>query len=107
MEDKEIRELSEFEADYWWNKGRRKILCDLIHKQINNIKNLEILDVGCGSGGTSTAFLQFGNVTGIDFSLLALKFAKEKGLTNVIRSTSTSIPFSSEKFDVEPAFGIF
>jgi len=100
LQDKEIIQLSEFEDDYWWNKGRREILCDLIYEQINNAKNLEILDVGCGPGGTSTAFLQFGNVTGTDFSSLALKFAKNKGLTNVVRSSSTSIPFRSEKFDI-------
>jgi len=100
LKDKEISQLSEFEEDYWWNTGRKKIVCDLIKEQIKDIKNLEILDVGCGTGGTSTAFLKFGNVTGTDFSSLALKFAKNKGLTNVVRSSVTSIPFRSEKFDI-------
>jgi len=100
LKDEEITQLSEFEDNYWWNKGRRKILCDLLNKQINNHKNLKILDVGCGSGGTSTAFLQFGQVTGTDFSFLALKFARNRGLTNVVRSSVTSMPFSSEKFDI-------
>ena len=95
-----ITQLSEFEDDYWWNVGRRKILSDLINEHSENAKNLEILDVGCGSGGTSTAFLQFGNVTGTDFSHLALKIAKNKGLTNVVRSSSISLPLQSEKFDI-------
>jgi len=100
MEDNEHAHLSDIEDDYWWNEGRRKILCDLIHEQINNTKNLEILDVGCGPGGTSTAFLQFGNVIGTDVYFPGLKLAKNKGLMNVVASTSTLIPFRTEKFDV-------
>jgi len=100
LQDNELGYLGEIEDDYWWNEGRRKILCDLIYEQVNESKNLEILDVGCGPGGTSIAFFQFGNVTGTDISFSGLKLAKEKGLTNVVVSSSTSIPFQSEKFDI-------
>lgn len=103
MEDKEIQQMSEFEEDYWWFKGRKKIIQSLLNTQIKDKLNLKILDVGCGSGGTTSILTEFGTVYGIDFSFSALKFSNQRGL-KVLKSDVYEMPFSSESFDIVTMF---
>lgn len=79
----------------WKEPG--KILSDLVLRHCKT-RAMEILDVGCGSGGTSKAFTAHGNVVGVDYSQLALKHAK--GSISVVRSSMTAIPFKSGAFDL-------
>lgn len=106
MEDEFIEEMSEVEGNNWWHEGRRRILCDTLESILKNIKNPTILDVGCGTGGTSNAFLKFGDLTGTDFSLSALKLASKKGLENIFRSTLTDIPLKNNSFDAITALDV-
>lgn len=106
MEDKFIEEMSDVEENNWWHEGRRRILCDTIELVLKNVKNPMILDVGCGTGGTSNAFLKLGNLIGTDFSFAALKLASKKGLENIFRSTLTDIPLKNNSFDVITAFDV-
>jgi len=78
---------------------------DFIKSNTNN-KNLFILDVGCGSGGTTSYFTKFGFVVGIDFSFSALKFAIKRGNKNVLRGNLTNPPLKEKSFDVITALDV-
>lgn len=106
MQDEFIEELSEIEESNWWHEGRRKILQDTIENLIMNVKSPKILDVGCGTGGTSNVFLKFGSLVGVDFSFSALKLASKKGLENIFRSTLTNIPLQDKTFDIITALDV-
>ena len=106
MHDELIEEMSSVEGNSWWHEGRRKIVCHMIKNLLINKKDPKILDVGCGSGGTSIYFREFGTVIGTDFSISALRFAYQKGLQNVFRSTLNDLPLQNEIFDTITALDV-
>lgn len=106
MHDKLIDELSSFAEENWWHQGRRKILCDMMKKMVGNKQDKQILDVGCGPGGTSSHFLEFGKVIGMDSSISAIKHALKKRLDDVFISTIDSQPIQGEIFDIITALDV-
>jgi ubiquinone/menaquinone biosynthesis C-methylase UbiE len=96
-----VEHLAAFENDYWWFVGRRKIIMTLLeeYSKYPDKTNLKILDIGCGTGGTTKALTKFGDVCGSDYSLTALKHARENGLDKLIKCSASNLPFRPETFD--------
>lgn len=58
-----------------------------------------LLDVGCGTGAHTAAFVRAGwSVTGIDISKDQLRLARERGL-DVVHGDATRLPFEDASFD--------
>ncbi len=95
-------QYTEFDDDYWWFVGRRKIFTALLEKYLAypDKTNLKILDVGCGTGGNSKALTKFGDVCAIDYSLTALNHARERGINKLVNCSALNLPFRPETFDV-------
>jgi 2-polyprenyl-3-methyl-5-hydroxy-6-metoxy-1,4-benzoquinol methylase len=79
--------------------------CDFIEKEIHSNKELEIIDIGCGTGRHSIELSKRGySVTGIDLSESLLARAKEKAIKqglkiNFLKHDARNLPFHSQ-FDV-------
>lgn len=70
----------------------------LLKKHLPKQKKLKILDAGCGPGASLIYLSQFGEVTGVDISEEALRFAKKRG--KVKKGDIANLPFEEETFDV-------
>ena len=95
-------------GEFAWTPPRE--LENLIQKYLK--KNLNVLDVGVGTGQTSEIFINSGaRVTGIDISqkMLALAGSKYKFKTLIKHDITKGLPevLKKEKFDIIVASGIF
>lgn len=60
-------------------------------------RTLKILDAGCGPGAALIYLSQFGDVTGVDISEEALRFAKMRGKAK--KGDISALPFEDATFD--------
>jgi SAM-dependent methyltransferase len=89
------------ERDHWWFVGRRLLFSDIISR-FNFSRNIEILDIGTGTGSNLRLLrdLGFTRVTGIDRSPEATRYCADKGLGEVRLGDVCSLPFPEERFDL-------
>jgi len=94
---------AEFEDEFWWYVGRRRILLDLLGSHFGHDGNSKpmLLDLGCGTGATLMAVGYRTRAIGVDTSPLALIACKRRGLGGrVVRCDLVAPPFRDKSFDV-------
>jgi SAM-dependent methyltransferase len=70
-------ELAAVEGTHWWFQGRRRILVDVLrHRLPAGDSDRRIVDVGCGTGEMLDMVREFGAVTGLDASPIAVRYCK-------------------------------
>jgi len=84
--NQEFKHFSEIASEWWLPKGKFKILHDILPLRLEyivknisdkNVKNIDILDLGCGGGLVCEALSKLGaHVTGIDFVKKNIEIAK-------------------------------
>ncbi len=106
MEFPEISKMEQEERNYWWHIGRREVLQKVLKKYIPQSQNLDILDVGCGTGINYLWLKQWGKVTGVDVSTDALEYCQFKHVYDeLIQTNDTSVLFDS-RFNLITAFDV-
>ncbi len=86
------------ENSHWWFVSRRKLMVELIRSF--KMKNPEILDVGCGTGGNLKVLDRVGSTCGTDITGRAVEFCRMNGLDNVMKCGIEEIPLKDEVFDI-------
>lgn len=86
--------MAENEEKYWWHRGHRNII-DAICAEFLTQNNLQITDVGCGTGGNYQVLKKYGRVTGIDVAESALEYCRKRNVYDELRQTDST--------DLEPA----
>ncbi len=89
-----------------WERGRklsrkRAVTVQKIIASARECRNLHILDLGSGEGGTSALFAEQNSVISFDLSLLRLQ--RQKSLTPIfdrVKGFSGHLPFRDESFDL-------
>jgi len=69
---------ADLEERHWWFLGRRAIFRSLLMQAVPPANDRLILDVGCGTGGNTVAFRDLYTCVGIDPSLDAVTFARQR-----------------------------
>jgi len=99
MQKSEYFNISRLENNHWWYKANREFTLDLLDKFLPR-KQLSILDLGCGTGGTTVVLQKYGRVTGIDISHEAIKLAHRYPIEVLQQADANHLPFTSSKFDL-------
>jgi 2-polyprenyl-3-methyl-5-hydroxy-6-metoxy-1,4-benzoquinol methylase len=100
-------ELYQMEEKHWWFVARRKIILDIFRRFVPTTNTIKILDIGCGTGLMLQVLNQYGEVSGIDSSPLAIEYARKR-TNNVIQLgvLPNNIPYTGTTFDVVTAFDV-
>ena len=101
------RILYQVEESHWWHRGRRRIIESFVKEICKGFKHRpRILDVGCGTGGNLKLLSQFGDAEGVDVSIDALEFCRQRGLNNVRLGAAEELPFEDGTFDLVTALDV-
>jgi 2-polyprenyl-3-methyl-5-hydroxy-6-metoxy-1,4-benzoquinol methylase len=106
MEDSYYKKYYSFERNHWWFLARANILRKVIRKYIPGIPALEILNTGIATGRTSEILAEFGRVTSVESDAACCRFVKEALQMEVTEASVTSLPFSSNLFDMVCAWDV-
>lgn len=102
MKATEIEKMADMENNYWWHLGKKHLVRSLIRRNFGARRDLNILEVGCGTGGLTQSLIEFGDVTGFDISTDAIEYCKRRGINNVFVKDVTDLDVSpyNHKFDL-------
>lgn len=85
MNPEEYERMHALETDYWWFVGRRNLVARLLEATLPTIETdaPQLIDIGCGTGANLPMLREAvgpkGAVFGLDFSPLALQWARTEG----------------------------
>ncbi len=104
MNINEYKIMADLEKEYWWHKGKVHLIEAMIKKYFgsNRENPIEIMEIGCGTGGVTSILLNYGNVTAIDISEEAVTLNKESGVKNAFCGDVNDMDLSpyEKKFDL-------
>lgn len=106
MELEAYANLFEIEERLWWYQGRRRVCFDLLDRHLAARGDLDVLDVGCGTGYNVNLLRRFGRAQGVDMSEEALKFCRQRGVEEVTLHQAEELPFADQTFDLLTAFDV-
>lgn len=98
--------MFEVEESLWWYRGRRRICFGLLDRFLGDRRDLDILDVGCGTGYNLTLLARYGQAQGLDMSAEALDFCRRRGVNDVRLHEADELPFPDASFDLVTAFDV-
>lgn len=94
----------------WWHVGRRQVLARVLEEALARAgldpREAEMLDVGCGTGGTTSYLAGERPVTGCDLAGEALSGSRRRGLARLVRAGADALPFADGTFDVALALDV-
>jgi 2-polyprenyl-3-methyl-5-hydroxy-6-metoxy-1,4-benzoquinol methylase len=95
-----------FQAEdrHWWFRARRRIITTVMDGLYPRSGDLEIADVGCGTGGMAPLLEQFGRVTGVDEAPQAREYCARRGLDRVL--TPEAWQKGEERYDLITSFDV-
>jgi SAM-dependent methyltransferase len=88
------------EETHWWFVGRRNIILDQVAQFYGDRNGLRLLDIGCGTGIFVKHLDSYGEAFGLDISLDALSFCRQRGFSRLIQGNGLFIPLSDNSFDI-------
>lgn len=105
MNPREYRRMFELEDTYWWFVGRRALALRLLGTYAP--ADGKVLDLGCGTGAVLGQLAETRDAVGVDFSPLALEFARSRQPFKVALGDGTALPLQNETFSAVVGLDVF
>ena len=103
MEDQEYDSMARLESTFWWHRSLHDKVISLLRKLLDGNHALELLDVGCGTGGMlrqlERAFPRW-RLSGLDVSEKAVSCSLRANHADVVVASANSLPYRDGAFDV-------
>jgi len=80
LTEDEIHKIAAVEQRQWWYRGTRDVCFAVLDPFIAGRPPMDILDVGCGTGGNLLLLQHYGRSRGIDIDPLCVEYCRKKGL---------------------------
>ncbi len=93
--------MYELEDNHWWFVAKRHFISQVVPKG----RNLKILDIGAGTGGTTKFLKRYGKVVGLEPNQLARNLARKKGF-KLLTGSAEKLPFEAKSFDLACLFDV-
>lgn len=90
---------------YCWFRARKNLISLLLEKTCPQNNNINILDIGCGTGTELEILKKFGEVSALDINKEALSLAQEKDI-KIILGNIENYDIGQEKYSHVCAFDI-
>ncbi len=100
MRPEEYQIMYQVQDTHWWYRGMEAITRRVMQLYYTTGEGLKILDAGCGTGAGLKYLADYGFVTGLDNSPLALEFSRRRGKTLLVCGSVTDLPFQNAVFDL-------
>ncbi|CAN5596649.1 hypothetical protein BH10CYA1_BH10CYA1_10820 [soil metagenome] len=104
FEPEYYQRLYDIEENHWWAQGMRDAMVALLRKPTANMKNIQVLDIGCGTGYlldfVQKKYPLAEEPIGLDYSEHALKFCEMRGATKLVLGSATEVPIPSASVDL-------
>lgn len=108
MLPREYRVMFEIEEEYWWYRGLRVLLKQLLDRYAARDRSTRILDAGCGTGKNLQLFLERGDARGIDIAAQAIHFCRLRGIPaeRALVASLLDLPFPDQFFELAFSFDV-
>lgn len=107
MDPAEYEYLFELEDKLWWFVGQRRIAGDMIRRHLDShVPPLEVLDAGCGTGGSLELLQRFGRVTSFDVYPRAAELYATRQRGRILIASTDAVPFRDASFDLVTSFDV-
>lgn len=95
-----------FEQENWWFTSRRRILFHILRKRFHGLLPLQVLDAGCGTGINLNFLREFGDATGADRAMEAVRFCSARNEPEVVLSDLAHLALPDDRFDLVTALDV-
>lgn len=106
MNVEEYEVMYRVEDSHWWYRGMEAITRAVLDRVVGRVRNLRILDAGCGTGAVMSYLADYGQVTGFDFAAEALQFCQLRGRERLSRASVLALPYADQSFDLIASFDV-
>jgi len=106
MERIVYQQMAELDDRHWWYRARRRILAELIRREVHPAADSRILEIGCGTGHNLAMLSGFGHVDGLELDDEAAALSEKRLGRVIIRSPLPELDGVSNDYDLIGAFDV-
>ena len=107
MERVVYQQMAELDERHWWYRARRRIIADLIRREVRPTAGARILELGCGTGHNLSMLASFGHVDGLELDDEAREMsAKRLGREIMSSPLPELIDVADRHYDLVGAFDV-